>query len=294
MQDQNRARKDTKAKGGGPQAQQQPVMRWTLCKEVKVVTVREEQAPHPIFDSPDRILDLWRAVIINADWYTEDREHLVSFCLDTRRRLKSFSLVSIGTLNESLAHPREIFRSAIADAASAVIVAHNHPSGDPNPSNIDVALTRRLYSAGDLLQIPLLDQIIVAGQRYFSFRECSSGWPPREYPIDVIPEGRPAIEPAREVIVHLTQDQWLVMKMTNSIGSVVQFLAHATRDQLLKLRDATPVRFETNYRGKRKGESPARFVFVRNLHPLETDDWSRAKFQRNLVKKALKLSGIRE
>ena len=92
-------------------------------------------------------------------------------------RLKSFSLISMGVLGECLAHPREIFRPAIADSAHSIVVGHNHPSGDPSPSGVDSSLTRRLYLVADLLQIPLQDHVIVGGESYFSFREAHGLWP---------------------------------------------------------------------------------------------------------------------
>jgi hypothetical protein len=83
----------------------------------------------------------------------------------------------MGSLNECLAHPREIFRPAIANAAHFILVVHNHPSGDPNPSTTDVSLTRRLYLVGELLQIPLIDHVIIGDNgTYFSFRETRL-WP---------------------------------------------------------------------------------------------------------------------
>jgi len=97
--------------------------------------------------------------------------------LDTRHGLLEEKEISRGSLNESIAHPREIFRPAIAKGAYAVAVAHNHPSGDPQPSEADRRLTRRLAEAGTLLQIPLVDHVIIGAKRgehspYFSFREA--------------------------------------------------------------------------------------------------------------------------
>jgi len=149
--------------------------------EVKVVTVREEPSRtrrrDNSLESPEEIRDLWRTVIARSPWFHQDKEHLVSLCLDAQHRLKSFSLVSMGTLNETLAHPREIFRPAIADSARSIIVVHNHPSGDPSPSRLDLRLTRQLYLVGDLLRIPLLDHIIIGDGKYFSFREVARLWP---------------------------------------------------------------------------------------------------------------------
>jgi DNA repair protein RadC len=92
--------------------------------------------------------------------------------LDAQHRINRDLLVTRGTLTSSLVHPREVFRSAIAEAAAGVIVVHNHPSGDPAPSAEDRAVTRQLVAAGRLLDLPLHDHVIVGGDRYFSFAEA--------------------------------------------------------------------------------------------------------------------------
>jgi DNA repair protein RadC len=104
------------------------------------------------------------------------RESLRVVLLDTRHRLLHAEEVSLGTINESLAHPREILRPAISHGAYAFVLVHNHPSGDPTPSEADRALTRRIREAADLLQIHLLDHVIIGRERpgappYFSFKE---------------------------------------------------------------------------------------------------------------------------
>lgn len=104
-------------------------------------------------------------------------ESLRVLLLDTRHGLLEEIEISRGSLNESIAHPREIFRPAIARGAYAIAVVHNHPSGDPLPSEADRRLTRRLAEAGTLLQIPLVDHVIVGAKiginrPYFSFREA--------------------------------------------------------------------------------------------------------------------------
>jgi len=79
--------------------------------------------------------------------------------------------VAIGSLNESIVHPREVFKRAVAESAHAVLFAHNHPSGDPGPSPQDHRLTARLVKAGDLMGIKVLDHIIVGKESYYSFAE---------------------------------------------------------------------------------------------------------------------------
>jgi DNA repair protein RadC len=92
--------------------------------------------------------------------------------LDTKHRLIRTSIVSVGTLDSSPAHPREIFREAASASAAAIVLFHNHPSGDPTPSRDDVDLTRRLIQAGEIMGIDVIDHVILADTRYFSFREA--------------------------------------------------------------------------------------------------------------------------
>ena len=91
--------------------------------------------------------------------------------LDARHRLRRCAFVSRGTLTASLVHPREVFGGALREAAAAVVLVHNHPSGDPGPSDEDRQLTRRLVRAGELLGIPVLDHVIVARGGFVSLRE---------------------------------------------------------------------------------------------------------------------------
>lgn len=89
--------------------------------------------------------------------------------LDSQSRVRRDVLVTRGLLNSALVHPREVFRAAIAEAAAGIIVVHNHPSGDPTPSPEDQAVTRQLVEAGKLLDLPVYDHVIVAGDRFLSF-----------------------------------------------------------------------------------------------------------------------------
>ena len=101
-----------------------------------------------------------------------DREQFVVALLTVRHRLIGLHTVSIGCLTSSLVHPRECFKPAILASAAAVLVSHNHPSGDPEPSVEDVALTRRLASAGSLLGIELLDHLVLGEHgRFVSLKE---------------------------------------------------------------------------------------------------------------------------
>lgn len=99
------------------------------------------------------------------------KEHFVALYLDAAHRLVHRETVSVGTLTASLVHPREVFAPALERPAAALIVAHNHPSGDPTPSREDRETTRRLCDAGRILGLPVLDHLVVAARGWFSFRE---------------------------------------------------------------------------------------------------------------------------
>ena len=111
-----------------------------------------------------------------ADLCMVAQECFVTLTLDTKHRIIDRHVVSIGILNASLAHPREVFRSALNDAAASIILAHNHPSGDPTPSAEDVRITRQLVEAGKVIEIHVLDHIILGRKKdkspdYVSLRE---------------------------------------------------------------------------------------------------------------------------
>ena len=91
--------------------------------------------------------------------------------MDTKNNVKKISEISIGSLNSSIVHPREVFHEAVANSASAVILVHNHPSGECEPSNEDIVLTNRLNECGKILGIRILDHIIIGDGVYFSFKD---------------------------------------------------------------------------------------------------------------------------
>lgn len=115
------------------------------------------------------------APVLRDEFRGLDRERFIALYLDARHRVRALETVSIGSLNASLVHPREVFKPAIALSAAAVIVAHNHPSGDPRPSGDDLELTGRLDKCGELLGIALLDHLVVGDADITSIREY--GWP---------------------------------------------------------------------------------------------------------------------
>jgi len=121
--------------------------------------------PIPLVRGPETIFEL------TADIRRSNREHFVGFYLNSRNQVLRREIISIGSLNASIVHPREVFIPALAVSAASLILAHNHPSGDPSPSEEDLAITRRIAESGRLLGIELLDHVVVAREAYTSFKE---------------------------------------------------------------------------------------------------------------------------
>ena len=124
--------------------------------------------PKPVLKSPDDV-----AAEVRRQLKGKKKEHFVVLCLDTRNRLIGSRLVSIGSLDTSIVHPREVFREAVSSCAASVIFAHNHPSGDPEPSKEDIELTKRLAKAGEIMGIDVLDHIIVCDESHLSLKARS-------------------------------------------------------------------------------------------------------------------------
>jgi len=148
------------------------------------VSLRECCMDDPLADTPEKIVAFWRAQIETTHWYRSDAECFCIIMLNSRRRIIGYNLVSIGTLNTILVHPREVFRVAIIAAADAIVLAHNHPSGDPEPSRNDIQVTHDLVRAGSLLKLEVLDHIILGkccesfSKGYVSLRELGFLYPP--------------------------------------------------------------------------------------------------------------------
>jgi len=108
---------------------------------------------------------------IRASIKDKAKEHFKLILLNPRNKIIGISTISIGTLNASLVHPREVFKDAIMHTAASVVLAHNHPSGDPEPSEDDITITKRLIEAGKILGVEVIDHIIVGKNGFFSFKE---------------------------------------------------------------------------------------------------------------------------
>jgi DNA repair protein RadC len=142
-------------------------------KEYKVVSLRECILPDLLreCDTPDKAAEYWKLTVATNPYFNPDCECFVVLLLNTRRKVKGHQLISTGTLDMILVHPREVFRGAIVSAAAAIVIMHNHPSGDPTPSEADIKVTRDLIRAGQLLKIEVLDHVIVGNPNRSSLRE---------------------------------------------------------------------------------------------------------------------------
>lgn len=134
------------------------------------ITLREDLVAT---STPEDAVKVWKEVIMNESWFTESQEMFIVLHLNTKLKIVGHHLVSIGTLDSCTAHPRDIFRAAILNNSHSVILMHNHPSGDTNPSEADIRITRKVKQAGDLLNIEVLDHVIVSpsGDTHRSLQE---------------------------------------------------------------------------------------------------------------------------
>jgi len=127
-----------------------------------------------IADGPPTIQTVGDVAAQAIEIRDKKKEYLLAFYLDARHRLIKKEVISIGTLTASLAHPREIFAPACGLAAAGIIIVHNHPSGDPSPSDEDLRLTKRLAQAGHIMGIDLLDHLIVTVNGCYSFKTAGA------------------------------------------------------------------------------------------------------------------------
>ena len=149
-----------------------PKPRSIKFKQIKAVyetlTVKEETTnylkPHMRYTSASQVHDTFSFL------QGESKEYFLSLHLDGKNRIMVVDICSVGSLNQSIVHPREVFKTALLSSAAAIILIHNHPTGDTTPSSEDREVTRRLQEAGTLLGIKVLDHIVI-GDDYFSFAE---------------------------------------------------------------------------------------------------------------------------
>ena len=136
--------------------------------ELRLMVLRE--TPSKRIHVPADIVTTWNAEVLKDPYFDPDKEHFYVFGVDCRNNLKLIDRVSVGILDSSLVHPREIFRKAVAAAIAAIVLVHNHPSGDASPSSEDLRITRQLVEAGKILDIKVMDHVII-GKPSLSMRE---------------------------------------------------------------------------------------------------------------------------
>ena len=141
-----------------------------LPHEFKVVSVRECIGSE-IIDNPEQAVKYWRDNIPQAPWFDPMKEAFVVLVLNTRKRILGHNLVALGSLDTCPVVPREVFKPAIVQSAASLILMHNHPSTESEPSQADIKVTRDLVRVGQLLKIEIADHIIIGGQTHKSLRE---------------------------------------------------------------------------------------------------------------------------
>ena len=132
--------------------------------EVRRMMIRETEKVNA--NSPQKI-----AAEFRKDFDNLDREHFKIIHLNTKNNIIGVETISIGSLNSSIVHPREVFKSAIIKSSASIICLHNHPSGDTKPSKEDIKITQRLIKAGEILGIKVLDHLIIGEDNYLSMKE---------------------------------------------------------------------------------------------------------------------------
>ena len=141
-------------------------MRYVPVYKVQLVREKSVKAYTNSLNSPTEAVDIIRDFIGNID-----REIFLVVLVNTKNKLIGINTVSVGSLNASIVHPREVLKPAILANAAGIIIGHNHPSGDPTPSREDLDITKRLGEACEIIGIKLLDHIIVGDGQYISFKE---------------------------------------------------------------------------------------------------------------------------
>jgi len=151
----------TVIKGVGKVRARQIISAFKLARLMAV----PKKCPH-VIRSPQ---DVWQLLAPDLNYL--QKEHFVCLFLNTKNHVIDKETISIGSLNAAIVHPREVFRAAIKRAAASIVCAHNHPTGDPTPSEEDIRLTARLAEAGTLIGIEVLDHIVLGHERYYSLKE---------------------------------------------------------------------------------------------------------------------------
>jgi len=140
---------------------------FSFIPQIEVSMVREVKISGQKYNSSEEVAKSEFA----ENLLRSDREKFICIHLNIKNQIISFEMVSTGSLTSSIVHPREVYKGAILSNAASVIFMHNHPSGDPEPSNDDIEITTRLEKAGNILGVDVLDHIIVSSGGFYSFRQ---------------------------------------------------------------------------------------------------------------------------
>lgn len=135
------------------------------CELANRLEGRAETAAKPLVRTPEEVAD-----VVGGRLKGKNKEHFLALLLDSRSRLIRSAEISVGSLDASIVHPREVFKEAVAASAASIIFVHNHPSGDVTPSEDDINLSKRLSQAGEIMGVDVLDHIIIAGKSYISLK----------------------------------------------------------------------------------------------------------------------------
>jgi len=117
-------------------------------------------------NTPDKIAEIFIPLLKD-----EQKEKFLVVCLNSSNKIIKYEVISVGSLNASIVHPREVFKTAIENSAASILLIHNHPSGNPEPSKEDITITKKLVESGTIIGITVVDHIILAGNKYLSFIE---------------------------------------------------------------------------------------------------------------------------
>lgn len=138
-----------------------------------MIALRECPLPEEmkICVEPQQAVDYWRLNIATNPYFNPECECFAVLMLNTRKRVRGHQLVSFGTMDTILVHPREVFRVAVICGAAGIVLMHNHPSGEPQPSEADIKVTHDLVRAGQLIKIDVVDHVIIGRGKHCSLRE---------------------------------------------------------------------------------------------------------------------------
>jgi DNA repair protein RadC len=150
-----------------------------MITEQKMMIVRETSSEVNRVSTSADIAAVWNNEVKKSSWFQEDKEAFVVFFLNGKNYLTGYNLVTLGLLDASLVHPREVFRPAIIAGAASIVIAHNHPSGDATPSEEDIKVTRQLIAAAQIINIKIMDHVIVGRESgvdkgFYSMRESGN------------------------------------------------------------------------------------------------------------------------